>query len=370
MDAIALTKKLITLPSYVTRDRNEKPVADFLAGYLSRNLPWLKTVRQPVSGERYNILALPNGKPRILFISHMDTVAPAGNVRKRLTPQISGNRLYGLGSCDMKSGLAASVRAVQDMGPSSGAGLIFDCDEEYRFAGIRKIIQEYRMSPRLAVFPEPTDMKILAGCRGLREVSVRVQGKTAHAGTPEKGKNAITDAVRLTDLLKDRLTENDDPDLGKTTVNLSALQGGVLQNDGVTVQPNAVPDRAEMILDIRTADPRRKQPPLSRTIMKTAGELNVSVAEIDVRLDYPPYTCGTRGLDVMEKAVAQVLGNAQYLHPRESGYFEGPYVQRAWGCPSLAFGPGNTAHKPDENVRMEDVRKTGSVFLELIRMAG
>jgi hypothetical protein len=51
MDAIALTKKLITLPSFVAGDRNEKPVADFLAGYLSRNLPWLKTVTQSVSGE-------------------------------------------------------------------------------------------------------------------------------------------------------------------------------------------------------------------------------------------------------------------------------------------------------------------------------
>jgi acetylornithine deacetylase/succinyl-diaminopimelate desuccinylase-like protein len=69
------------------------------------------------------------------------------------------------------------------------------------------------------------------------------------------------------------------------------------------------------------------------------------------------------------RAAFRVLGNVQYLHPRESGYFEGPYVQRAWRCPSFAFGPGNTAHKPDENVRMDDVRKTGNVFLELIRLA-
>ena len=81
-----------------------------------------------------------------------------------------------------------------------------------------------------------------------------VIGKSAHAGRPQLGVNAIETAVKTIRRLKTILRENDQPELQSTTVNLSTLQGGKRQQDQIISQGNVVPDIAKVLLDIRPAD--------------------------------------------------------------------------------------------------------------------
>lgn len=366
MDPVSLTKTLVSLPSYVDGRQTEAPVAQYLEGYVRKNLPWLRVKKQKVAPRRYNIIASKNDGPRVVFVSHMDTVLPAGNVKDRLRPQVEKGILRGLGACDMKSGLAASVTAVEKSGPESGGALIFDVDEEYYFAGVRKLVSEINLRPRLAVFPEPTDLQILSGCRGIEEVKVEVMGKTAHAGSPGKGINAIKQALRLAQALEKTMLRGDDPRLGRTTVNLSAIRGGVRREGGIKTQANAVPDIAEILLDIRTASTNLDFEEVQRRIRQTARGLDIRLGEIAGNLDYPGALSPEDDLVLLEQAVRSVMGKAQYRPLQSAGYFEAPFLDKAWGCATAAFGPGNNAHQADEYVPVNDILKTEQVFLKLL----
>ena len=136
MNLIKLTQKLISIPSYVDENTNEYEIGNFIYDYVSTNLPWLDVKKQMVEDKRFNVIALPkNSQPKLLFVSHMDTVKPTGIPKKQLKPQIIGKKLYGLGSADMKSGLAASIKALEKTGPNNNIGLIFDIDEEWYILG-------------------------------------------------------------------------------------------------------------------------------------------------------------------------------------------------------------------------------------------
>ncbi len=367
MDTIELTKQLIRLPSYVNGQQNEQPVADFIWDYVGKNIPWLKQTRQCVSKGRYNIIAKKSDTPSVVFISHMDTVMPQGKKEERLNPRVVGNKLYGLGACDMKSGLVAALCAVQKAGPRADAALIFDCDEEYYFRGALTLVKELSLRPRLAVFPEPTDLQILSGCRGVVEIEFLVKGKTAHAGVPKNGKNAITLSVELVKILETKLFNAKDP--VRTTVNLSSLRGGVMQNDTIGIQANAVPDGAQILLDIRTGKKNVNAKTVFALIEAIAKKLGVAVENEKINLDYPPFNSQKKYVKKLEDVVKKSGNPIIYSPLNSAGFFEASFVANAWGCEAVAFGPGNkqTAHTKEEYTNISDLKTVESIFTELIR---
>lgn len=366
MDAITLTKKLVSLPSFVDGSGDEGPVAGFLYSYLKTYLPWLALSKQFVTGKRYNIIALAKGKQNSVFISHMDTVNPTGNKSERLTPRISSGRLYGLGACDMKAGLAASLTAVREAGPSSGSSLLFDCDEEYYFAGAKKLFPSLKIKPGIAVFPEPTGLKILNGCRGLMEAEIILLGKTAHASQPNKGKNAAMLSVPFIQSLRESLGKMDTRSLGKTTVNLSAMQAGINKGSDIAIQANAVPDIAKLVLDIRTSSTSMTDAVFNNTLKKAANGAGLKIERVSLRLNYPPYLCDKKRLKIFEKSVTAIAGSARYLPLKSTGFFEASFASREWGCPAIAFGPGDSAHEANEYVALQDIESTRRVFASYI----
>lgn len=363
MSTLELTKKLISLPSFVDDKQNEQLVADYICSYVSKNIPWLTVTKQYIGKKRYNIIAKNCDNPSVVFISHMDTVLPQ---RKGcFVPQIEKNKLYGLGACDMKGGMAASIMAVQNAGPASKAALIFDCDEEYYFKGALAIVNKYTLRPPLVVFPEPTDMQITNGCRGVVEIEFTVKGKTAHAGNPQNGKNAITLSVQLVSLLEKTIAGNGRI---KTTVNLGWLQGGVLKNEKICVQPNAVPDTARLILDIRTAKKAINAKKILLLIRQIADRLKIKVEDEKINLDYPPFQSDKKYLKQFEKAVVKTSVPIKYTPLNDTGFFEASFFANNWNCEAVAFGPGNknTAHAKNEYVNIADLATVEKIFTELI----
>lgn len=368
MNTFELTKKLITLPSYVSGEHSEQPVADFIWDYVKKNIPWLTLTKQRIGKGRCNIIAKKSNTPSVVFISHMDTVLPQEKKENRLTPKVVGDKLYGLGACDMKSGLAAALCAVQKAGPAADAALIFDCDEEYYFRGALTLVRELSLRPRLAIFPEPTDLHILSGCRGVVEIEFLVKGKTAHAGVPKNGKNAIALSVELVKVLEAKLFNTKDP--VQTTVNLSSLQGGIITQDGVIgTQANAVPDGAKVLLDIRTGKKNVTAKSVFSLIKQIAKELEVGIENEKINLDYPPFNSKKKYVKNLEEVIKK-SGNPVIYSPLSSaGFFEASFVANAWGCEAVAFGPGNkqTAHTKEEYTNISDVKTVERIFTELAR---
>lgn len=369
MNLIELTQKLITLPSFVDENNNEKRIADFLWSYFNQNLPWMKLEKQTVKENRYNIIATDGKNPRLVFICHMDTVKP--NNLSMLNPKVVGNRIYGLGTCDMKGSLATSVKALEMMEKTQGIAFIFDCDEEYYFTGIKKVIEKYQFRPELVICPEPTNLEIVNGCRGVIEIELTVIGKTAHAGTPQNGINAIEKAVLLLKKLTKELQTNDLPELGQTTVNLSSLRGGRNRNNRITIQANAVPDIAFLLLDIRPANPSLKGEEVLKKLEILAKKEKVKIVNEKIKLNYQPYISNSERLKNFEKALVKSDLPIKYQkNLSQGGFYESDLISKAWNCPAINFGPAKkeTAHTKDEYVEIDSLKKTKKAFENLIEI--
>ena len=183
-------------------------IGRFLYAFIQTNLSEFKVTKQALGNGRFNIIATDGYDPKLVFISHMDTVKPSN--KQQLKPKLIGGDIYGLGAADMKAGIAACLIATLQAKKTKGLTLIFDCDEEYYFAGIKKLLSQYSMDPRLVVCPEPTNLEIIRGCRGVVEVVFDVIGKTSRAATPQYGVNAIEKAVELVRLLRQKLEKRND----------------------------------------------------------------------------------------------------------------------------------------------------------------
>jgi len=396
--ALDLTKELISIPSFVESENglniDETKLGEFLIKYIEENIPWLKIFKEPIEGtKRFNVIAYNSTQPKIIFVSHMDTVKPNGDSKIRLTPTVKDGKLFGLGSVDMKAGLACSLIAAKFSDPNTPIALVFDCDEEYYFAGIEEFIKDFKIgklpldnqsNPELVIFPEPSDLKIVAGCRGCVEITFRVIGKTAHAGKPDCGINAIEKGVELVGLLKQVLRadcladrgitplENSNS-LGQTTINLAGLNGGVLQNGQVKLQANAISDVADLLLDIRTAQPEQMAGYILETIQSIANDLKIKVVDTSVNLDLGCYLNKGNELKILEQAMQKAIGRVNRKKDlSNSGYGEIALLGEKLSWNTANFGPGfgSTSHTIDEALNIGDLEVVVEVYKEVIKLLG
>lgn len=361
MDTIQLTQQLISIKSYVDSDCNEAALGNFLFTYCSRNLPWLTVTKQLVEKNRYNILALPSSDVNLLFICHMDTVKPSISDSQMCNPIIKNNKLYGLGSADMKGGTAAAIKAIEEIGKDKKVGIIFDCDEEYYFKGAMKLLQAYSFTPKLLIFPEPTDCKMVNKCRGIVEIAFDVIGKTAHAGDPSAGVNAIEKSVQLVHLLKDKLEPSSLSNF-KTTINLSAINGGRRQNDQVAIQANAIPDIAKVLLDIRPADSQIDAECIFQQLKNLSTQLGITLENLQTNINYRGYESDQSKLNTLIQGIDIDYSN----QITSGGFFEAALFANKWNRLAISLGPTGQGHIPDENVDLDSIRKCQQLYQQLV----
>jgi len=357
MNLLELTQKIVSIPSFVDNNNDESVIADFLFDYLQSSLKRFTVEKQYIDEKRFNIIALTSKNPKIIFISHMDTVLPSENKAKNL---IKNNKLFGLGSCDMKAGLSSSIIACQNT-QNNNVGLILDCDEEYSFKGIKKIISEYKFKPEIVIFPEPTNLQILNGCRGLLEISFNVFGKSAHASTPTLGKNAIENTVYLVDNVKRMLPKN-------SSINLSYLNGGKNINKNVVVQANSVPDIAKVLIDIRFSKSISSQQ-IIKLFFRQARKQGIKIKNFKINLNYPPFETPKKNLRKIISIIKKKQNATSYSDFNKTGFFEASFIAKKWACPIIAFGPGpkEKAHQKNEFVYINQLKKTTKIFEEIIK---
>jgi len=266
----------------------------------------------------------------------------------------------------MKGGTACVLDTLNNFTQTKGLALLFYCDEEYDFEGMKKFAEKYSFKPDLIISPEITDLKVVNGCRGIIEIYFQVTGKTGHAASPEKGINAIDGILNIINSIRENIKKYENPDLGKAVLNLAYLSGGL--NKGLNQEENLVlgnrgnniPDIAEAVIDIRTPTEELNEKRIAELIERTAKTQGLKLEKLEIRSDLKAAFSPKEKIKGFE--------GIDYANLKEQGYFDVQIISDKFGSPFVCFGPmGGNAHGTDEWVDVNSLEKTRNIFRDLIQ---
>ncbi len=365
LDSVALTRELLRLNT-VNPPGNEDRCAAVL-GAILENAGF--AVRKHVFGPgRTSLVADIGGTPDkapLCFTGHLDTV-PLGTAPWSKDPfagETDSDKLYGRGSSDMKSGLAALVAASVSMAPklagTAGLELVITASEENGCQGAFRLLRDKSLGRAGAVVvAEPTSNYPFVGHKGALWLSAVATGITAHGSMPERGVNAIYKAARAIGKLENfRFTNAAHPMMGQATINVGTVQGGM--------NINSVPDEARMEIDIRTV-PGVDHRVLIEELARQLG----SDAALETLMDIEPVYSQPEDdwiQDVFE-IMAEILGES--IVPRTATYFtDAAPLGEAYGHPpTVILGPGEPAmaHRTDEYCVLERIGQSVEAYERII----
>jgi acetylornithine deacetylase/succinyl-diaminopimelate desuccinylase family protein len=305
----------------------------------------------------------PAGPAGLLLLAHTDTV-PAGEgwTRPPFGGAVENGRVFGRGAADMKAGIAAAVVAMGALarsgvplaGPVALAAVI---DEEEGGLGVRAMLERGGVEARGAIVPEPTELQTIIACRGNCYVDVEVRGRSAHAGSPQEGRNAIYGAARVVEgvrRLHEALATTTHPLLGAGGWSVGVIRGGT----GTAM----VPDRCRISIDRRLLpgqsgeDARAEIDALLRSLDLGAEEL---AAESKLVMEIPSFEVPPdHPFVVMARSASIDAGAPERPVAGWTGACDGGYQMRDTGIPTVVLGPGSVvehAHRPDESVPVAEV---------------
>lgn len=266
-----------------------------------------------------NIVARLRGRggKRLLLMAHMDTVYAAGTLAKAPF-RIEGNKAYGPGIADAKSGIAVILHTLALLKAKKFDGfdtltVLFNSDEEKGSRGSAELIQKHAAEHDAILSFEPgwaPKEGLLLGTSGVSTVQAKVKGLAAHAGAaPETGVNALTEAADL--LLR---TQDLDDRARGFRFNWTLAQAGTV--------PNIIPDEAVLTADVRYSNTADLDAALAR-LRESAQKKRLPKAEvtIDVSRGRPPFNAGDAGRALVDKAVAiyKEVGADLAVYPRGGG---------------------------------------------------
>lgn len=249
-EMISLWEQLVNMESGSFNKENVDKVALFLANFAKTMGAKTKIAEFPHAGNGLVMeFGEPTNKPHVCFMGHYDTVFPLGTVSKRPF-KIEDGKAYGPGVLDMKAGVVIQLYVAKAL-LSAGYDLrqikiILAGDEEsgHHNSEMPAVFEKECLGAIAAINFETGDINnaLVVGRKGTASYNFSVKGIAVHAGRdPEKGASAILEiAHKIIDI-----QELNDYKSG-ITFNVGKIKGGVARN--------AVPDNAEIEVDIRVLD--------------------------------------------------------------------------------------------------------------------
>ncbi|MFO0702309.1 MAG: M20/M25/M40 family metallo-hydrolase [Candidatus Andersenbacteria bacterium] len=369
---LELLKRLIAIRSdreaQPRRGSVERGVADYLETYIERHLPTYRVRRQVVTPGRVNLVVTPRKRVQagVLLIGHMDTVPLGTGWRYRSLGQRVGSRLYGRGSADMKAGLVAILVVLEHAAVHgcSNVAALFYADEEYDFVGMKQFVRTAGLPrPRLVICPEPTNLALRAGCRGVLELDVAVRGKSGHAARPWSGVSAFEGLLAGVDALKRLVRMTNDRVLGKPTLNVTGVRCGI--GDGSTAPANVIPDTCSATIEVRTVTGLTPQR-IIRTFERAVRAYGANPATT-TKNSLGSFTTPRSKLRLVEQAQRSVLGRVSYAPAGKGGYSDIQLLAERWRVPAVLLGPtGAGMHGLDEFVTLQSIADLSAILCEVV----
>ena len=382
IDADALvefTRELVRIPSVFDPDRglNEQPAAELVEAQ-TRTFGWSPRVDVVADG-RPNVIATIDGDSpgrTLMFEGHTDVVTEGDDATWTVDPfggELRDGRIYGRGSADMKSGVAAMlfaadavVRAGSFPGRIIVAALV---DEEGMMSGVRDFVgRGHAEGIDGAICCEPEGGEICHAAKGALRLRIDLLGKMAHGAMPFEGRNpsrAAAAVIAALAALEQRLHDihGVHEHLGQPWITPTVVRAGE------PTQMNVLPATATLWVDVRTVpavDHDELIDEVEGVVTDAAAASGVTAAvtvidnrpAVELAADDPLVRAVWDAHTAVAASPARLGG--------VPGTTDGTMLTALAGVPTVVYGPGGKwiAHQADEFVDVADIIEHANVYVE------
>ena len=339
-EVVDLTTKMMRFQSTNDNEGAIKENLEFIKDYFSDSG---FNIKEYSFEETHSIVITYSGNsndPKLMLHGHIDVVE---GEEELFEPRVKNSKIFGRGSADMKAGVACLMKIMNDLKDQSpDIGLMIVSDEEVGgFNGAKKLFEE-ECSPKFAISAEPNNiegyMDIITHQKGILQIKIEAEGKTAHGSRPWNGENAAEKLWNKYQNEVQTLFESNDGSKWTTTLNLGKFESGN--------STNKVPGEAEAYLDVRTST----EYPNSEVREDIE---NISDIETEFILDEPGLETSNdnRFVLALKSSAEEVYGSCE-LARKEPGS-DMRHLTRQ-NIPAVVYGPeGYKPHGPGEYAVIE-----------------
>jgi len=369
-ETVATLEKLVSIRS-ANPPGGENEIALAVKELLLKN--GIDSTIVPLAKGRSSLVARIPGRESgsIVLCGHLDTVnadeekwtVPA------FVPRIENGRMWGLGSADMKSGVATIIEIAllvtrSGIQPKKSVVLALTADEEHAYSGAASVAESGLIDDaQFLLITEPTGGKVYCGQKGELWVEATFSGRAAHGSLPALGISAILPAMRFCLALNERAKEFAEyPGRGHTSLNIGQFNGGW--------QVNIVPDTAKVKLDIRSVSVEDKVMVLELIEKLGSEEARKERASFSMNIlaDKDPIVSDAASPYV--RAFLSAVGERGKSPKVEIAPYSTDAVEIVprIKVPVVIYGPGNIAqaHQPDEFLELSSLREVLDVIASFV----
>lgn len=373
-DFFQMYRDIIAQPSISSTDsawdQSNQGVIELLAAWFEKFGMQVEISAVPGLAGKFNLIAtLGQGDGGLLLAGHTDTVPfDAGRWNKdpfKMTEE--GNRIYGLGTIDMKGFfvfIAEALKQIDVTKLKKPLRILATADEETSMAGAKAIADAQSIKPDYAVIGEPTGLVPVFMHKGHMSEAIRVVGKSGHSSNPANGVNAIEIMQKVLskvlEMQRSLQEKYHSPyfDVPYPTLNLGSIHGGD--------SANRICGGCELCIDMRPIPgvmPEDLIAELKRHLAPVEAEYPGAISLEHLHEAVPPYGCDEQSELVTE--AARLSGNAAEV---VNYCTEAPFIQQL-GCETIVMGPGHIAqaHQPDEYLDLSFVKPTTDLIVHLVQ---
>lgn len=370
---ISMMTQLIASPSIscsqASWDQSNKGVIQLLESWLTSLGFACEIMPLPDQSNKFNLIAtLGSGDGGLVLSGHTDTV-PYDEGRWQSDPfalEERDQKLYGLGSCDMKGFFAIVLDTVQQMQLSNlnqPLIILATADEESSMSGARVLAEQGSIKARYALIGEPTSLTPIHAHKGIMMERIQVTGQAGHSSNPALGNNAMdamhsvmSELMTFRKQLKKQYRDTNFV-IDYPTMNFGCIHGGD--------NPNRICGRCELEFDLRALPGMSNQSLMAEIAQilpsieeRTGTKIQLNSLFPDVPSFYTPIESDIiKACEALTKRQASTVAFAT----------EGPFLNQM-GMETLILGPGSIdqAHQPNEFMALDQIQPMQQVIRGLI----
>lgn len=338
METKDILKNLVKIDTI--EDKNNKEFLDYIENYL-------KNLGFKLESKTKNLIMSYGTNYKVGFLGHSDTVEYIDGWKTNPHDLVEKDgKLYGLGSCDMKGGIASFLQALNQIDLKKlkyGIKVYITYDEEIGFKGIKEIVKQEKNYPAYMIFGEPTNNIACTACKGLLSFKIYTEGVKVHSSRPDRGRSANSMMIKLLNDLEKyynetiKVKETAIYEVPYTTMNIGLINGGSAIN--------SVSANCYSYVDFRLAFSEDRN-----LLIKKINELcNKYYGKYEVDVDILPFN---NDVDfIKEKNSAGFMTEASFIENTKRII--------------LGLGPV-TAHEVDEHITIESLEKLVEQYKNII----